>query len=196
MNRGLIIFFTVILLFIRKFILFILIIICLFYNYLLIANRIRPDNFSYEKNIDKFIEKYKDESFSEFENMHIFCRTRTISLLQTDVYILDDINHRGSWGVEYYCWTRTITSINYRPYKEAELDSIYLTNEEVGTMALKFIDCGFYSLTVENKNVYISLINNREFLRLNDTIIKDSMQIRGYIHYKDNWYINEDFNYE
>jgi len=190
--KKLLIFFTVILLFIRKFILYILIFIVIFYTYLFIVYSIRSGKFSEEKDIDKFIEKYKDESFSEFENMHIFCRSKTLLLFENDVYIIGDINNTVSWSVKYNFWKKEILSINYHPYKKAKLDSIYLTDEEIKKIILRFIDYGFYSLTVEDKNVYINHIENRSYLRLNDTIRKDTMI---YMHYKDNWYINKNFNF-
>lgn len=143
--------------------------------------------------IDSFVKKYQTEEFSEFKNVFIVIRQRTLT---STIYILDKTGENlPVYVVTYNEWLNKITEINNSLLKEQKVND-YFTERQITTLIYSFRRFNFCLLGVDKQdNVFINPFYASSpacLIRLGKTPRIDMLKVSGdFKPYKDNWYINQ-----
>ena len=143
--------------------------------------------------VDAFIAKYKEESFSNLKDIFISQRSADRSEV---VYVIERFGgNQPVYFVTYDLNKKSVTEIDNSRLKDANVQD-YFTHDEISLYIDIFRKYNFYLLGVDNdSNLYVNPFYADEppyLLRLK-TGTKDSTVRKGYVYelYKDNWYLNK-----
>jgi hypothetical protein len=147
-----------------------------------------------DKDRDNFINRYKHEEFSDFENILIgFLGEDTL----TRTYFIDKENG-GSYFVKYNLKKDTLDNISHLHIvdNKAPLSSVILKK-----IIKDFMSYNIYMLKKDKEgNIFINPYEINApayYMKFNKNIDNDSIMIINdfaYKKYKNNWYINQDYN--
>lgn len=144
--------------------------------------------------IDKFISKYHDETFSDFVGVSISYRD---SDLGDNIYMV--AKQGGNFPpyiVRFNKGRNEVTSIDNKLLKQGNYKD-YFSGNQIEDLMKKFISFNVQNLSVDsNGNAFISPFygeHSPTLLRLNITTNEKEVK-KGFVYtlYKDNWYVKKE----
>jgi len=144
-------------------------------------------------NIDKFISKYQNETFSKFIGVSITFRDSDFG---SDIYMVSKQGGKyPPYIIHFNKRLKQVTSIDDKLLKQSNFNS-YFDENQIKDLMKEFIEFDVKNLSADSiGNIFISPFYGEyspNLLRLNTTKIEKVVK-KGYVYdwYKDNWYLNK-----
>lgn len=145
------------------------------------------------EDIDKFISKYNDSSFSELKNITVTQRSKSINEV---VYVIGKFSENlPVYFATFDLAKEKVISINKTNLEKTNTKE-YLAENEIFNAVNVIRKYDFYLLSVDSsENVFVNPFHPNEppYLLRFKVATRDSIVRKGYVYelYKENWYLNK-----